>query len=103
MTQSMYGTWIGDWRCMTQESFGLQPRQLSTLAAIVAFFLVEDEPMPSAELHRYEAKAESEGIYTVDAGCVSQLVRLAPVDRLGSQAERLWRPTRAGIHRVLRS
>lgn len=93
---------VSNWRCVARESFGLQPRQLATLVAIVAFFRVQDgEPMPSAELHRFERSAESEGIYGIDASCVSYLVRQALVDRLGSQAERYWRPTRAGLRRVL--
>lgn len=100
MSHAMYGTPVGDWRCICQESFGLQPRQLGTLAAIVAYSETTGEPMPAAELTRYARTADCEGYYRLDPGCASALAKMALVTAVGPQNARAWAPTRAGVRRL---
>jgi hypothetical protein len=91
---------VTDWRIVCSESFGLQPRQLSTLCAIVAFWNVEGVPMPVTELQRVEQKPQDDDSYRVNAHIVSHLVRMALVVETGPKHKRSWKPTRMGLDRV---
>ena len=96
----LYTTQRGDWICVARESFGLQPVQLATLCAIVAWDTVQDgEPMPVTELFR--AASESDGFYRLNAHqAPGELMRLGLLKRVGPPHQRGYTPTMAGRRRV---
>jgi hypothetical protein len=88
------------WQARCRAEFGVTPRELGALIAIVAYHRVHAETMPLEELQR--AAGEHDDFYALDPRrAPSALWQAGLIERVGPPRRRSYRPTRRGMQRVM--